>query len=190
MGLGRSPALDQTRASFPVLTKPHLIPHLIDPLTQLERWLPPPGNRTTKGQFDPRVHGYTGNVGTSLSWMPPSEHDKRAERNAELQKEFPMVLDYNSGTPIGTGAFTLRVLCSFSLCRISLADSLSWCDLGRVYPEHSWERGKEQRSEVIFGSERPSETELEYLGEHVHHPGLAPAQQRRVKQHRIGFTYS
>ncbi|TFK26032.1 pyranose dehydrogenase [Coprinopsis marcescibilis] len=66
-----------------------------------ERWLPPAGGRSVDGQYDPTVHGYNGNVGVSLPWSGSTEHDRRAIKNAEYQKEFPFRLDVNGGTPIG-----------------------------------------------------------------------------------------
>ncbi|RXW18327.1 hypothetical protein EST38_g7524 [Candolleomyces aberdarensis] len=48
-----------------------------------ERWRPPVGNRSISGQFDPRFHGYEGNVGVSLSWGGPSAFDLRALRAIE-----------------------------------------------------------------------------------------------------------
>ncbi|TFK26033.1 pyranose dehydrogenase [Coprinopsis marcescibilis] len=66
-----------------------------------ERWLPPAGGRSVDGQFDPAAHGYDGNVGVSLPWSGSTEHDRRAIKNAEYQKEFPFRLDVNAGVPIG-----------------------------------------------------------------------------------------
>ncbi|KAJ2935065.1 hypothetical protein H1R20_g1990, partial [Candolleomyces eurysporus] len=48
-----------------------------------ERWRPPVGNRSILGQFDPKFHGYEGNVGVSLSWGGPSAFDLRALRAIE-----------------------------------------------------------------------------------------------------------
>ncbi|RXW18328.1 hypothetical protein EST38_g7525 [Candolleomyces aberdarensis] len=48
-----------------------------------ERWRPPVGNRSISGQFDPKFHGYEGNVGVSLSWGGPSAFNLRALRAIE-----------------------------------------------------------------------------------------------------------
>ncbi|KAJ2931957.1 hypothetical protein H1R20_g5144, partial [Candolleomyces eurysporus] len=66
-----------------------------------EQWVQPAGGRDPSGQFDPSVHGYKGKVSVSLPWNGPTDHDNRTARNAELQKEFPVILDPNAGKPIG-----------------------------------------------------------------------------------------
>ncbi|RXW22511.1 hypothetical protein EST38_g3338 [Candolleomyces aberdarensis] len=66
-----------------------------------EKWVQPAGGRDPAGQFDPRVHGYRGKVSVSLPWNDPTDHDNRTAKNAELQKEFPVILDQNAGKPIG-----------------------------------------------------------------------------------------
>ncbi|TEB27549.1 alcohol oxidase [Coprinellus micaceus] len=66
-----------------------------------ERWGPPVGGRNATGEYDPKVHGYSGKVSTSLPWDGPVEHDLRTVKNAELQKEFPITLDVNAGRPMG-----------------------------------------------------------------------------------------
>ncbi|RXW22518.1 hypothetical protein EST38_g3333 [Candolleomyces aberdarensis] len=68
---------------------------------QHEKWVQPAGGRDPAGQFDPRVHGYRGKVLVSLPWNGPTDHDNRTAKNAELQKEFPVILDQNAGKPIG-----------------------------------------------------------------------------------------
>lgn len=63
---------------------------------------PPAGGRNASGEYDPKLHGYEGNVETSLPWDGHNEHDRRTIQNAELQKdEFPLILDINDGKPIG-----------------------------------------------------------------------------------------
>ncbi|RXW22513.1 hypothetical protein EST38_g3334 [Candolleomyces aberdarensis] len=66
-----------------------------------EKWVQPAGGRDPSGQFDPRVHGYKGKVSVSLPWSGPTDRDNRTAQNAELQKEFPVILDQNEGKPIG-----------------------------------------------------------------------------------------
>ncbi|KAJ2920835.1 hypothetical protein H1R20_g16258, partial [Candolleomyces eurysporus] len=70
-------------------------------ITRHEKWVQPAGGRDPSGQFDPRVHGYRGKVSVSLAWSGPTDHDNRTAKNAELQKEFPVILDQNAGRPIG-----------------------------------------------------------------------------------------
>ena len=66
-----------------------------------EKWLPPTGGRSVEGQFNPTLHGYDGNVRVSLPWSESTEHDRRAIKNAEHQKEFPYTPDANGGVPNG-----------------------------------------------------------------------------------------
>ncbi|KAJ2912440.1 hypothetical protein MD484_g7971, partial [Candolleomyces efflorescens] len=66
-----------------------------------EKWVQPPGGRDPSGQFDPKVHGYKGKVSVSLPWNGPTDHDNRTAKNADLQKDFPVILDQNAGKPIG-----------------------------------------------------------------------------------------
>ncbi|KAF6749226.1 hypothetical protein DFP72DRAFT_1073353 [Ephemerocybe angulata] len=64
-------------------------------------WTGATGGRDPTGQYDPKVHGYSGNTQTSLGWYEPSNFDLRVRRNGVLQsEEFPNVLDLNAGKPI------------------------------------------------------------------------------------------
>ncbi|KAJ3531680.1 hypothetical protein NMY22_g8051 [Coprinellus aureogranulatus] len=67
-----------------------------------EHWTEPAGGRNASGEYDPRVHGYDGNVRTSLPWNGALPNEVRALENAEIQAdEFPVLVDVNAGRPIG-----------------------------------------------------------------------------------------
>jgi choline dehydrogenase len=69
------------------------------------------GGRNATGEYDPKVHGYSGKVSTSLPWDGPVEHDLRTVKNAELQKEFPITLDVNAGRPMGVSEYSVLSIC-------------------------------------------------------------------------------
>lgn len=82
-------------------------------IVQNERWTEPAGGRNASGEYDPRVHGYTGNVQTSLPWNGPFAHELRALENSEIQaEEFPILVDVNDGTPIGLSEYHVKNLYS------------------------------------------------------------------------------
>ena len=56
------------------------------------------GNRPIEGEFDPKFHGYEGNVGVSLSWGGPSPFDLRALEAIEQNG-----LESATGGLFGTG---------------------------------------------------------------------------------------
>ncbi|KAJ3536351.1 hypothetical protein NMY22_g6071 [Coprinellus aureogranulatus] len=68
-----------------------------------ERFTGAIGGRNPTGQYDPAVHGYNGEVMTSLMWSGPTEADNRSIENTKLQEQFPFTTDFNAGKFIGVG---------------------------------------------------------------------------------------
>lgn len=72
-------------------------------LWQNEIFTPPADGHNTAGQFDPAVHGNNGPNGVSLAGQSYSIDRLAIQALSELPEEFPFVLDYNSGLPLGMG---------------------------------------------------------------------------------------
>ncbi|TEB33993.1 pyranose dehydrogenase [Coprinellus micaceus] len=66
-----------------------------------ERWMAPVGGRNITGQYDPKVHGYSGNTHVSLRQTPAEPFDERLFQTTRELPEFPFSLDPNSGYPLG-----------------------------------------------------------------------------------------
>ncbi|TFK19470.1 aryl-alcohol oxidase [Coprinopsis marcescibilis] len=72
------------------------------PLVQRhESWVPPAGGRDVTGQYNPGVHGTSGNVRVSLPWSGPDSFDARCIATTTTESEFDFNLDPNSGQPVG-----------------------------------------------------------------------------------------
>ncbi|KAJ3554607.1 hypothetical protein NP233_g12386 [Leucocoprinus birnbaumii] len=65
-----------------------------------EHWSEPADRHNQTGEFDPAIHGFHGIVGASLPGYP-TELDSRVIQTTQELDEFPYIIDYNSGTPIG-----------------------------------------------------------------------------------------
>jgi len=66
--------------------------------------VPPVDGRNPIGEFDPRFHGFTGPIHTTLPALLVPATDQRIITAAnQLKGEFVFNLDLNSGTPLGTG---------------------------------------------------------------------------------------
>ncbi|KAG2022259.1 aryl-alcohol oxidase [Coprinopsis cinerea AmutBmut pab1-1] len=74
-----------------------------------ERWVNPPGNRSTVGEYDPRFHSLTGKTAVSLAWDGATEFDRRALENTQLQDEIKFNLDMNDGSILGLGWAQLSI---------------------------------------------------------------------------------
>jgi choline dehydrogenase len=61
----------------------------------------PVGGRNITGQYDPKVHGYSGNTHVSLRQTPAEPFDERLFQTTRELPEFPFSLDPNSGYPLG-----------------------------------------------------------------------------------------
>ncbi|KAJ7635136.1 alcohol oxidase [Roridomyces roridus] len=69
-----------------------------------EKWVPPPNNQSTVGEFNPAVHSTDGINSVSLGadlWPIFDSHI--IETTRQFPEEFPFNLDYNSGEPLGLG---------------------------------------------------------------------------------------
>ncbi|KAF4610341.1 hypothetical protein D9613_010632 [Agrocybe pediades] len=67
-----------------------------------EGFVPPVDGRNPAGEFDPRFHGFSGPIHTTLQALlnPPIDSRMIAAAN-QLKGEFSFNLDLNSGTPLG-----------------------------------------------------------------------------------------
>ncbi|KAJ7635113.1 aryl-alcohol oxidase [Roridomyces roridus] len=75
-----------------------------------EKWVPPPNNQSTVGEFNPAVHSTDGINSVSLgSDLWPIFDSHIIETTRQFPEKFPFNLDYNSGEPLGLGwlQFTL-----------------------------------------------------------------------------------
>ncbi|THV07124.1 pyranose dehydrogenase [Dendrothele bispora CBS 962.96] len=72
---------------------------------QNEKFVAPADNHNTSGQYDPAVHSTSGVNGVSLPGFSFSLDSLVTEAVLERSTEFPPVLDYNSGYPLGIGKF-------------------------------------------------------------------------------------
>lgn len=71
---------------------------------QNEKFEDPADNHDTEGQFDPRVHSFTGKVGVTLpGLLHPPVDSATLQAGMQLGGEFKFNLDMNSGTPLGLG---------------------------------------------------------------------------------------
>ncbi|TFK35254.1 pyranose dehydrogenase [Crucibulum laeve] len=68
-----------------------------------ERWSPPSDHHDTTGQYNPRIHGFSGMTYVSLSGYDEPNSPKLLQVTKELPHEFPFNLDMNSGNPLGLG---------------------------------------------------------------------------------------
>ncbi|KAF9456068.1 alcohol oxidase [Collybia nuda] len=68
-----------------------------------ERWTAPVDNHDTTGQFTPSVHGYSGEVGVSLSGSPSAIDSQVITASSQLGGPFKFNQDMNSGNEIGLG---------------------------------------------------------------------------------------
>ncbi|KAF9459219.1 aryl-alcohol-oxidase from pleurotus Eryingii [Collybia nuda] len=66
-----------------------------------EIFVAPADGHQTNGQYDPAVHGLHGVNGVSLAGFSFSVDALVTQAMSELHDEFPFVLDYNSGKPLG-----------------------------------------------------------------------------------------
>ncbi|KAJ7644922.1 aryl-alcohol-oxidase from pleurotus Eryingii [Roridomyces roridus] len=68
-----------------------------------EKWTEPADKHNTTGQYNPAAHGKTGITAVSLPGYAWPIFDLVTETAASMPDEFPFVLDYNAGKPIGLG---------------------------------------------------------------------------------------
>ncbi|KAF9561263.1 FAD/NAD(P)-binding domain-containing protein [Agrocybe pediades] len=69
-----------------------------------EGFVPPVDGRNPAGEFDPRFHGFTGPIHTTLpALLNPSIDARILAASRQLHGDFSFNLDMNSGTPLGTG---------------------------------------------------------------------------------------
>ena len=61
--------------------------------------------RSTKGQFDPSVHGFKGKTYVSLFGQSQSIDSRVIAAANELGGNFKFNIDMNTGIPLGTGGF-------------------------------------------------------------------------------------
>lgn len=67
-----------------------------------ERFVQPAGGRDTTGEYDPRYHGFQGDLFVSLPSQESNDLDKRIlEVTKTNAREFPYHIDMSSGRPIG-----------------------------------------------------------------------------------------
>ncbi|KXN87032.1 Oxygen-dependent choline dehydrogenase [Leucoagaricus sp. SymC.cos] len=67
---------------------------------KIERWTEPADRHNDTGEFDPTFHGFHGIVGISSPGFP-AEIDSRVLQTTKQLDEFPFIIDYNAGRPIG-----------------------------------------------------------------------------------------
>ncbi|KAJ7198824.1 aryl-alcohol oxidase, partial [Mycena pura] len=68
-----------------------------------ERWTEPADHHDTSHQYDPAVHSTTGINFVSLPGFQWPMFRRVIQTTIEMPEEFPFVLDYNAGTPLGLG---------------------------------------------------------------------------------------
>lgn len=69
---------------------------------QAERLVPSADGHDTSGQIEPLMHGTSGPLGVSVqNWPVPS--DQRVIRASKESPDFPYVVDFNAGKPLGLG---------------------------------------------------------------------------------------
>ncbi|KAF8074145.1 aryl-alcohol oxidase-like protein [Lyophyllum atratum] len=69
-----------------------------------ESHVPPADRHNTTGEFDPKVHGFSGPLLTSLPGLPTILDPRVARTTVQLKSEFSFNEDMNSGNPLGIGA--------------------------------------------------------------------------------------
>ena len=71
---------------------------------QAEKLVPSADGHNTSGQVDPSAHGHSGPLGVSvLNWPAPT--DTMVIQATKELPEFPFVVDFNAGKPLGFGKF-------------------------------------------------------------------------------------
>ncbi|ETW77972.1 aryl-alcohol oxidase-like protein [Heterobasidion irregulare TC 32-1] len=71
-------------------------------IRKAERLVPSADGHDTSGQIEPSMHGTSGPLGVSVqNWPVPS--DQRVIRASKESPEFPYVVDFNAGKPLGLG---------------------------------------------------------------------------------------
>ncbi|KAJ7720296.1 pyranose dehydrogenase [Mycena maculata] len=68
-----------------------------------EKWTEPADHHNTSNQYDPAVHSTTGINSVSLPGYQWPMFPRVIETTVEMPEEFPFVLDYNAGRPLGVG---------------------------------------------------------------------------------------
>ncbi|KAF8075341.1 aryl-alcohol oxidase precursor [Lyophyllum atratum] len=68
-----------------------------------EKWTVPADNHNLTGQFNPSVHGFTGEVAVSLSGFPSAIDNRVIEATSQAGNDFKFNLDMNSGKSLGLG---------------------------------------------------------------------------------------
>ncbi|KAG6848291.1 hypothetical protein H0H93_001482, partial [Arthromyces matolae] len=76
---------------------------------QNERWTPPVDNSNTSGRFNPAFHSTTGMNAVSLAGWPQGLDPRVVQTMNQLPQQFPFVLDYNAGNPLGLGYLQMTV---------------------------------------------------------------------------------
>ena len=75
---------------------------------QAERLVPSADGHDTSGQIEPSMHGTSGPLGVSVqNWPVPS--DQRVIRASKESPDFPYVVDFNAGKPLGLGESSITV---------------------------------------------------------------------------------
>lgn len=68
----------------------------------------PAGGRNATGEYDPRYHGFKGNLSVSLSSQEPTDFDKHVLEVPKINPhEFPYHIDMSSGRPLGLSELVL-----------------------------------------------------------------------------------
>ncbi|KAJ7148659.1 aryl-alcohol oxidase [Mycena crocata] len=68
-----------------------------------EKWTEPADHHDTSNQYDPSVHSTTGVNSVSLPGFQWPMFSRVIKTTTEMPEEFPFVLDYNGGVPLGVG---------------------------------------------------------------------------------------
>jgi len=77
---------------------------LIPYLCQHEGFTAPVDGHDTSEEFDPRFHGFSGPIRTTLpALLNPSIDSRILAASHQLKGDFVFNIDMNSGTPLGTG---------------------------------------------------------------------------------------
>lgn len=74
-----------------------------------EKWTPPADHHNTTGQFDPKVHSFTGINSVSLSGSPTAIDGRVIQATTQLGPTYKFNLDMNSGTPLGIGTICFTI---------------------------------------------------------------------------------
>ena len=82
----------------------NVIDSLIFSFAQAEKLVPSADGHNTSGQVNPSAHGTSGPLGVSvLNWPAPT--DSMVIQATKELPEFPFVVDFNAGKPLGFGKF-------------------------------------------------------------------------------------